>query len=103
MGKMMLTMLAGMAEFERNMTAERTATALAHKKKNNMPYSPTPFGKDREDDSLIDNQKELDVIAEIHRLREEGISFRAIVESLNKRRIPTKQGSVGTSQLFSIF
>ncbi len=91
-GKMILTVFAGMAELERNLIGERTALSLAHKKKNNMAYSPTPFGKDREEDRLTDNREEMDVIADIHRMREEGISLRAIVNSLNQRGIPTKQG-----------
>jgi DNA invertase Pin-like site-specific DNA recombinase len=32
MGRMMLTMLAGFAQFERDLTAERTVAALAHKR-----------------------------------------------------------------------
>lgn len=32
MGKMLITMLAGFAEFERNMIAERTTAALNYKK-----------------------------------------------------------------------
>ncbi len=57
MGRMMLTMMAGFAQFERDLTAERTTAALAHKKANNTAYSPTPFGKAREGDALLDHER----------------------------------------------
>jgi len=44
MGKMLITMLAGFAGFERNMIAERTTAALAYKKAHGEVYNHTPFG-----------------------------------------------------------
>jgi DNA invertase Pin-like site-specific DNA recombinase len=44
MGKMMVTMLAGFAEFERNMIAERTTAALRHKKAHGEVYNHVPYG-----------------------------------------------------------
>lgn len=44
MGWMILTMMAGFAELERNLIAERTADALAHKKAHHTPYGPPPIG-----------------------------------------------------------
>ena len=47
MGRMMLTMLAGFAQFERDLISERTTAALQHKKKTNKPYGHTPLGFDK--------------------------------------------------------
>jgi len=44
-GKMMFQMLAVLAEFERNLVGERTATVLQNKKANSQVYSnKTPYG-----------------------------------------------------------
>lgn len=92
MGRMMLTMMAGFAQFERDLTAERTTAALAHKKANNTAYSPTPFGKTREGDALLDHEKERKVISIMKEWREKGITLRRIAARLNEGGIPTKQG-----------
>lgn len=44
MGKMFLTMLAGLAEMERNVTSERTCSALAHKKAIGELTGTAPLG-----------------------------------------------------------
>ncbi len=92
MGRMMLTMMAGFAQFERDLTAERTTAALAHKKANNTAYSPTPFGKAREGDALLNHEKEREVISIMKEWREKGITLRRIAARLNEGGIPTKQG-----------
>jgi len=92
MGRMMLTMMAGFAQFERDLTAERTTAALAHKKATGAAYSPTPYGKTREGDSLIDNHEEQGVLSTIRGWREKGFSLRGIAERLNGEGVATKQG-----------
>ena len=92
MGRMMLTMMAGFAQFERDLTAERTTSALAHKKANNQAYSPTPYGKDRDGERLTDNTEEQGVITKMRELRDESLSFRGIAEYLNSNGIISKQG-----------
>ena len=91
MGRMMLTLLAGFAQFERDLTAERTTSALAHKKANNQAYSPTPYGKDRDGERLTDNAQELSIIKQMRELRENGSSLRGIAEHLNSNGISSKQ------------
>ena len=92
MGRMMLTMMAGFAQFERDLTAERTTAALAHKKANGAAYSPTPFGKTREGDALLDNEEERGTIDRIRAWRGEGFSLRGIASRLNEEGVSTKQG-----------
>ena len=92
MGRMMLTMMAGFAQFERDLTAERTTQALAHKKANGTAYSPTPYGKDRDGERLTDNTQEQGIIRQMRELRENGFSLRGIAEHLNSNGIASKQG-----------
>ncbi len=92
MGRMMLTMMAGFAQFERDLTAERTKAALAHKKSNNAAYSPTPFGKVREGEALRDDDAEQSVLARIREMRAEGLPLRGIAERLNVEGVASKQG-----------
>ena len=92
MGKMMFAMMSAYAEFERNLTAERTTSALAHKKANSQAYSPTPYGKDRQGDILTDNAQELSIIKQMRELRDNGFSLRGIASHLNSNGISSKQG-----------
>jgi DNA invertase Pin-like site-specific DNA recombinase len=93
MGRFFLNMMAGFAELERNLIAERTEAALAHKKAHRQAYSPTPYGYDRgEGDTLQENLLELGTVAEILQWRQDGRSLRDIAEELNRRGIATKQG-----------
>ena len=92
MGRMMLTMMAGFAQFERDLTAERTTSALAHKKANNQAYSPTPYGKNRDGDMLTDNEQEQGIINKMRELRDNGFSLRGIASHLNSNGISSKQG-----------
>lgn len=91
-GRMMLTMMAGFAQFERDLTAERTTAALAHKKANSAAYSPTPYGKNRRGDVLTDNHEEKNIIGKMKALREDGFTLRGIADLLNTKGINTKQG-----------
>jgi DNA invertase Pin-like site-specific DNA recombinase len=92
MGRFFLNMMAGVAELERNLIAERTEMALAHKKSHLEVYSPTPYGYDREGGNLTVNQHELKAIAKIREWRLQGWSLRKIAQELTRLNIPTKRG-----------
>jgi DNA invertase Pin-like site-specific DNA recombinase len=92
MGRMMLTMLAGFAQFERDLTAERTVAALAHKRRNGEAYAPTPYGKVRVGDRLEVSAEEQGVIERIRAWRDRGLSLRSIVSRLNAEGVPAKRG-----------
>jgi len=92
MGRFFLNMMAGFAELERNLIAERTATTLAHKKTHREVYSPTPYGFDRVEESLTENAQEQETLAQIFAWRQAGWSLRKIAAELNRRGVPTKQG-----------
>lgn len=92
MGRFFLNMMAGFAELERNLIAERTEAALAHKKAHRQAYGPTPYGYNREGDALQENAQELKTVALIREWRQEGKSLREIAEELTRRGVATKQG-----------
>jgi DNA invertase Pin-like site-specific DNA recombinase len=92
MGRFFLGTMAGFAELERNLIAERTATALRHKKQNLKVYGPTPLGYSRENDKLIENTGELACIEQIRELKKQGWSLRRIAEWLSTKGAPTKRG-----------
>jgi len=103
MGKMLITMLAGFAEFERNMIAERTTAALNYKKAHGEAYNHAPYGFDAFDGKLVENVAEASVIARMKALRAEGISYSRIADALNAEQIPTKRnGTWGAQTVYNI-
>lgn len=92
MGRMMLTMVSAFAELERNLIAERTASALQHMKQQRQAYSPTPFGYQRDGDRLVPYQQELDVVARIQAMSADGASLRQITKVLNDEGVTSKTG-----------
>jgi site-specific DNA recombinase len=92
-GKMMFQMLAVLAEFERNLVAERTTNALQHKKATGQKYcNQTPYGFEAIEGKLVQVEQEAQVVAEIQAARAGGDTLQAIANSLNGRGIPTKTG-----------
>lgn len=91
-GKLFLTLMAGMGQFERDITAERTKQSLAHKKANGSVYGHTPLGYDAVDGKLIANDQEMKTVRQIYKWSGEGVSMNKIAKRLNEGEIPTKKG-----------
>lgn len=91
-GRMMLTMLAGFAEFERALISERTAQALTHKRDKREAYARTPYGYQRTGDTLTPDRAELATVARIRAAVTGGASLASIARRLNRDGIPTKRG-----------
>lgn len=94
-GKMVFRLLAVLAEFERDLIAERTKTTMAHlRSKGRRISGHIPFGFDLAMDGqmLTLNPEEQAVIVEIRLLREEGQSLRQIALGLNERDVRSKTG-----------
>ena len=90
-GKLMFQMLAVLAEFERNLVGERTATVLQNKKANRQVYTnQTPYGFKAVNGRLEQVKQEVKVVAEIQQARAKGQTLQAIADNLNSRGIPTK-------------
>jgi site-specific DNA recombinase len=92
-GRMMFQMLAVLAEFERNLTAERTTSALQHKKATGQKYTNiTPYGFEAIEGRLVQVLAETEVVSEIQAARSSGNTLQSIADNLNGRGIPTKTG-----------
>ena len=88
----LLVVLAGAAEMERNLTRERTRSALAVKRASGQRIGTVPYGYDLGPDgaSLIPNESERAVIAEIRAMRRLGMKLQSIAKELTRREVPTK-------------
>ena len=92
-GRAMFGMLAVMAELERELIAERTSSALQHKKATNQKYTNiTPYGFEAIEGRLVQVQAEAAIVSEIQAARAGGTTLQSIADSLNGRGIPTKTG-----------
>lgn len=91
-GKMVFRMLAVLAEFERDLVAERTTCAMQHKRHRGERIGRVPYGFDLAADGvqLVENQDEQRVLHLVAELRAAGYSLRAIADELTTRGIQTK-------------
>jgi DNA invertase Pin-like site-specific DNA recombinase len=91
-GRMVVSMLGVVAQWEREAISERTAAALGHKRAQGKVYGSTPFGYRREGDRLIPEPVEQDALAEMIRLDRAGASYREIARMLETRGILARKG-----------
>ena len=80
---------------ERNLTRERTRSAMAVKKSNGQRISGRiPYGFDLADDgsTLVENPDEQGVIEDIRTMRASGHKLKQIADALTDRSVPTKTG-----------
>lgn len=93
-GRLIFTTLISFAEFERNITGERTKSVLNNRKSEGKVYSGMILGFDKTDGVLTRNEAEQEIIREIKHL---SVSFKAkkIADILNEKGFRTK-----TNKLF---
>jgi DNA invertase Pin-like site-specific DNA recombinase len=94
-GRLVLNVLMSVAQWERETIGERTRDAMAHKRARRERVGSVPFGFDLADDgaTLVPNDAEQRVIADIRALRAEGHSLRRITDELTGQGIATKEGN----------
>jgi len=87
-GRFMLVVLAGAAEMERNLTRERTRSAMAVKRGNGQPVGIVPYGFNLATDgaTLVPNEAEQAVIGEIRTMRAARWTLERIAAALTARR-----------------
>ena len=95
-GRMFFTLMAALAQFERDQTSERTISALAHKRKNGERTGNIPYGKRLAADGvhLEDCPVEKGTMSYIRELRELGYSYQQIADDLAENEIPNRNGSL---------
>ena len=93
-GRFMLVVLAGAAEMERNLTRERTRSAVAVKRANGQRVGPVPCGFDLADNgvTLLPTESEQAVIQDIQTMRSSGMTLGKTADTLTQRGVPTKTG-----------
>lgn len=91
-GRMVVSMLGVVAQWEREAIGERTAVALEHKRKAGDVYGSTPFGFRREGDRLVPEPAEQSALAEARRMDLAGASFREIGRMLDARGAQPHRG-----------
>jgi DNA invertase Pin-like site-specific DNA recombinase len=81
-GRFFLTIISAVAQMERDMIAERTKDALAHKKQNGEWTGRVPFGFRMENNRLVEDPEQMKVIQKAKRMRRSGKSLREISRAL---------------------
>lgn len=77
-GRMITNLLGVLAQFEREQVGERTAFALAHKRKQKQAYGHAPFGWQREGNGLVAIASEQRALLIIRDMDSRGVSYRRI-------------------------
>lgn len=101
--KVLITVLASFAELERETILGRMADGRAHAKATNRAYARhAPYGLSKDaDGNLVENQRELDALSLMKRLRAEGRSYREIGRFLEELGVPARCGNPWTATTIS--
>lgn len=94
-GRMVYRMLSTLAEFERDVNAERTRNALGHMRRCNRRISAKiPFGYTLADDgdTLLLNATEQSAISRIVERRSQRMTLAAIAQSMAAEGVKTREG-----------
>lgn len=92
-GRFVLTILAAVAEMERNQLGERTSAALQQKKRNGeYTGGNVPYGYRNGDGNLREDEREQTAIAIAKSLHRAGMSLRKIGETLILQGFPPRSG-----------
>ena len=94
-GRLVLTIMAAVSQWEREAIGERTRDALRHKRNQGQRVGNIAFGIRLADDGqhLEPNPAEQAALEEIRRLRKEGATLRGIAAVLNDRTFRTRRGT----------
>jgi site-specific DNA recombinase len=102
LGRILLTVLAGMAEFERELIRSRIQDRMDIKRENGELCGTVPYGWEAIETGavtnkgipvriLADNPEEQQVILQMVRQRNAGFSYKFIATQLNLAHVPTKR------------
>jgi len=91
-GRLMFTTIISFAEFEKNITGERTKAVLNDRKNNNKTYCAALYGFDNVNGTLTKNETEQKIILDIMRMNELRMNNSQIATTLNNQGVKTKKG-----------
>jgi site-specific DNA recombinase len=92
MGRFFVTIIAGLAQLEREQISERTISALEHKRRNGERTGQVPYGMRANGKMLEINHEEQDVIRSVHALRKAGLSLTSIATTLQNDKVKNRAG-----------
>jgi DNA invertase Pin-like site-specific DNA recombinase len=98
-GRLVLNVLTSVSQWEREAIGERTRDALTHLRNEGVQLGGEALGWTRTNDTDTDGrrivaavQSEARAVARIIRLREQGLTMRAIAQTLTNEGVETKRG-----------
>lgn len=91
-GRFTMTILAALAEMERELISIRTKEALARCAVDRRIFGKLPYGFTRHGKDLIEDPREVAIIRQIQQSRECGLAYHLIADHLNTSDVPTKNG-----------
>lgn len=91
-GRLVLNILASISQWEREIIAERTSEALQHKRKTGQRAGQLPYGFNVAEDgkTLVQDEQALAAAAIVAGLKASGMTYRQIVDEMNRRVPPTQ-------------
>lgn len=99
-GRLVLNMLASVAQWEREAIGERTATAMQHKKSKGERVGAVPYGYALAADgvALVEVPEEQTVASAARALWASGLSLRGVAAELDRRGFTTRSGRTFASE-----
>lgn len=93
-GRFFVTVLASLAQLEREQVGERTRAVLQHRKSQGFVAGHAPFGfcVAADGQTLERDEREQQVIDLVKQLRAAGMTFRAIATDLTRRQVAHRDG-----------
>ena len=91
-GRLVLNIMVSVSQWEREAIGERTRDAMAHMKATRQAYSPTPYGFERNGDTLAAAGDEMGRVQQIRQWHRDGWTLRKIADELNRLGVATKNG-----------
>ncbi len=104
MGRMLINLLTTFSQAEREVIAERTATAMRHLRSQGVRVGTVPLGyrtggiDANGRDLLVRDEAEQAVVARIREMRGEGRTLREIADILTAEKVPTKRGGAWAAE-----
>jgi site-specific DNA recombinase len=94
-GRLVITIMAAVSQWEREAIGERTRDALSHKRGQGERVGNIAFGSRLSGDGqhLEPDPTEQAALAEIRRLRGQGATLRGIAAALNQSKVRTRRGT----------
>lgn len=106
MGKMFITIVAALAQWERENMGERISFGFAEKARQGkypLNFAPIGYDLDKEKSKLHINKKEAETVLTIFKKYQEGLGGNRLCRYLNENEIRTKAGNVWTDNtLFKV-